>query len=568
MTGSLCVSFWKSLSSLIDFSTSSLAQENRLSVQRAPLLWILVPYVLAIFCQHAGIVLSTLELVASGSFTWCLLVLCFKKNWHVAFHAGLCLNTFLLSLLYLQTAHHRPQKEMIEWDTPRIVTATLHLEKVFHHRYGIGRLSDPPSVLSELSEQTVWFYLPEENVSWVEGSELQVRGEISSIKQHSTLSDGFKNYLIEEQKVFLLYNKINILSVVTLGDVVRLSFTYWQKRLGAIFDQHTSYHLPWHSTTGQAKALILGDRSEMNREARDHFVKTGTLHLFAISGLHIGVVAWLLYLLMKRLPLPNAMSDLFTLLCLQGYVQLTGNAASAQRAFWMVFAFFLARYLIRKRDFFPSLVLAAGLILLIRPEDIFSTGFHLSFLVVGAIFFYALPLKEALINYWESRPARLKKLHSDQGKKSLRRKVTEGIITSMTISLSALLVSAPLVIEVFEIFSPIGILLNLLFVPLASLALLIGVVSIALSMIGLSFLSVFSNEATLFLLWSCERIADLSSRLPGSHFAATFEIAGWGYGMSTIITLLIFVSYRHSGYKKFLYPWAVFTTGMLAGLIL
>jgi competence protein ComEC len=147
---------------------------------------------------------------------------------------------------------------------------------------------------------------------------------------------------------------------------------------------------------GVMRAITLGDTSGLSREARSLFRDTGTSHLMAISGLHIGLVAGLgvggLAWLWRRLPAlcarvpAMAAGALFGLLLAAVYALLAGFALPTQRALIMLAVFALA--LVRRRQSSPghALALAMFMVLLWHPPSILSAGFWLSFGAVLVIF--------------------------------------------------------------------------------------------------------------------------------------------------------------------------------------
>ncbi|WP_069947806.1 DNA internalization-related competence protein ComEC/Rec2 [Microbulbifer aggregans] len=141
-------------------------------------------------------------------------------------------------------------------------------------------------------------------------------------------------------------------------------------------------------------ALVLGDRSALSREDRQRLRDTGTAHLIAISGLHVGMVAApaaLLASLLARLVglwlgyAPRLLVPGLSLLAATSYVLLAGAPLSAQRALVMLLVFFLAWYWRRRFHAGLGFGLALALVLTLQPLAFHGPGFWLSFLAVGAL---------------------------------------------------------------------------------------------------------------------------------------------------------------------------------------
>ncbi|MGA9852312.1 MAG: DNA internalization-related competence protein ComEC/Rec2 [Gammaproteobacteria bacterium] len=155
--------------------------------------------------------------------------------------------------------------------------------------------------------------------------------------------------------------------------------------------------LPGNAFTGVAAALAIGDRSGIDAEQWRIFQNTGTAHLVAISGLHIGLVAGLVFLLVRflwrrsawlcvRLPAPIA-GALIALLAASLYAAMAGFSVPTQRALVMLAAVAGAILLRRHSRSWDMLGLALLAVLILNPLSAGEIGFWLSFGAVAAIFY-------------------------------------------------------------------------------------------------------------------------------------------------------------------------------------
>ena len=124
---------------------------------------------------------------------------------------------------------------------------------------------------------------------------------------------------------------------------------------------------------------------------RSNFLSSGTMHLVAISGLHVTGVALALHYLCLILQLPPRSVAALVLTALFLYVEITGNALSARRAFLMV-TFSKLPEIIHPSSPFSSLIASAVLVLAVQPLQLWNPGFQLSYAIVASIILYALPL--------------------------------------------------------------------------------------------------------------------------------------------------------------------------------
>lgn len=143
------------------------------------------------------------------------------------------------------------------------------------------------------------------------------------------------------------------------------------------------------------RALILGERQGITNTLREPFNRTGLGHVLAVSGLHIGLVAWIAFMLFKwclsrpyTLPLRfdiKKATALLTCLPVLGYIFIAGFQISSQRAMIMVLVYLMSLILGREKEVWSTLALAGLLILAVDPHALFSMSFQLSFSAVIGI---------------------------------------------------------------------------------------------------------------------------------------------------------------------------------------
>jgi competence protein ComEC len=140
------------------------------------------------------------------------------------------------------------------------------------------------------------------------------------------------------------------------------------------------------------KAMIFGDRTSLSQQQRIGFQRTGSFHLFVVSGLHVTLLAGAVFWMGRRLRLHEWMTTLLTLALTMGYALLTGFGAPVQRALWMTSIFLVARLLGRDRSVLNALGASALGVLLWSPRSLFEASFQMTFLAVMAIGGIAMPL--------------------------------------------------------------------------------------------------------------------------------------------------------------------------------
>ena len=128
-------------------------------------------------------------------------------------------------------------------------------------------------------------------------------------------------------------------------------------------------------------AILFGCRQGLNYENRRQFRQSGVMHIFAISGLHVGMLALTLYLLFSWVPFRfrHLLIPCFLLV----YILTTGMQASAVRAFLMISIWSLHRSALRSASPINAIFLAAVIVLLWNPLSLLGAGFQYSFIIAG-----------------------------------------------------------------------------------------------------------------------------------------------------------------------------------------
>jgi competence protein ComEC len=145
---------------------------------------------------------------------------------------------------------------------------------------------------------------------------------------------------------------------------------------------------------GMLNAMLFGDRTRLTHTLRLGFERTGSFHLFVVSGMHIAVLAGLLFWIFRRLHLRDWLATALTLALVSAYALLTGFGVPVQRALLMTAVFLFARLLTRERNTLNALGAAALAVLIAAPHALFEASFQMTFLAIVAIAGIAMPLGE------------------------------------------------------------------------------------------------------------------------------------------------------------------------------
>lgn len=217
------------------------------------------------------------------------------------------------------------------------------------------------------------------------------------------------------------------------------------------------------------RALILGERQGISNETREPFNKTGLGHVLAVSGLHIGLVAWVAFFVIKgilfrsyRLTLKIDIRKLVALLtCIPviGYTCLAGFHVSSQRAMIMALVFLWSLILGREKEVWSTLALAALLVLAAAPNSLFGISFQLTFSAVIGILWLMPTIIKIIPAPFETK----------QGGKKILNRISVYFIGLIAMSICATIFLLPLISLFFHRISLVTIPANITVVPILGL---------------------------------------------------------------------------------------------------
>lgn len=248
------------------------------------------------------------------------------------------------------------------------------------------------------------------------------------------------------------------------------------------------------------RAILLGDRHDIPSHVRELFQLSGVAHVLAISGLHIGIVSFLFFMLLKLLPLPRLWQYGLTILLLVFYAFLTGGRVSVVRSTLMSSVFIASFIMEKETEVFNVLSLAALIVLLLNPYHLYDVGFQLSFLSVFSI----VTLYPHISNF-------LKRICL-AGKS----RCVAHLIQSISVSLSAYLGVCGLIAYYFQIITPLSVLANIIVIPLIAVIVSVGMGLILIGSILPSTIFAFALCLKL-LLNAMVAIIFLCVQIPGAY---------------------------------------------------
>ena len=279
--------------------------------------------------------------------------------------------------------------------------------------------------------------------------------------------------------------------------------------------------------------IVLGIRHDTPEDIEEPFQQTGTIHLFAVAGLHVGIVAALLWVLAAIARLPRKRAAVFIIPSLFFYAAVTGLHIPALRAAVMA-SILVGSYFFERRVFLPnSLAAAAFFILCWNTNELFSTGFQLSFAVVGVIVLFADPLFRIFQRGAAPDPFLPQSLV--RGPRRWMHSSYEWLCGGAVVSLAAWVGSLPLILWYFHLVTPISFLANLVVVPIAFFVLAVALLSLIATPL-LPWVAIVFNNANWALATLVIGIVHLFAQIPGGHFYVGKP--DWGNRISAKMTVL------------------------------
>lgn len=250
------------------------------------------------------------------------------------------------------------------------------------------------------------------------------------------------------------------------------------------------------AVAGLNRAILLGERAGLPWRTKRMFVDSGTMHVFAISGLHVMIVARVLMTILVFCFVPLRWAGLAAIPLLWGYVLVIGSPPSAVRAALMATFHCLAPVFWRRSNGIMSWALTFGIVYVVTPRMIADVGCSLSFVVMLAIIL-AHRFGKGLGNGWRMK---------------------------LWLTFAAWSAGVPIAAHVFGRFTPGGLLANIPLIAAAGVTVVSGMIGLLVSFVSETFAAHFNNLAALFTHAMVGLSAAVAS-LPGANFV----IAEWSY---------------------------------------
>ncbi|WP_243754687.1 ComEC/Rec2 family competence protein, partial [Flavobacterium jejuense] len=329
------------------------------------------------------------------------------------------------------------------------------------------------------------------------------------------------------------------------GDIQRIgtikNFDYYLQKIRDKLSFSFDYHHFDTSTKSIIDALLFGQRNFIDKETITNYSKSGVVHILAISGLHIGILYLFLAFVLKpidKFKYGKGVRLLLILGLLWIFALVTGLPASVTRAVTLFSFISFGNYFNQQTNIFNAVAISALVLLIFNPNFIFDVGFQLSYAAVISILLFQ--------PYYE-------KFYFTKNR------VGVYFIDIVLVSLAAQIGVLPLSLYYFHQLPLLFLLANIIVIPIASLVLIFGSITLVLNFIFKPFALVLGKFLSFIIHLMNEYIALIAKIEDGIIQNISFTSS------MTILSYLVLLSFIYWIYKL---KWFAFRNAMIVLMLL
>ncbi|MDD5085057.1 MAG: ComEC/Rec2 family competence protein [Candidatus Omnitrophica bacterium] len=442
-------------------------------------------------------------------FAVCVILLLAARGQRLLFILCVCL--FLSGYMRGETSSYFPSNHIVH-NFPKAKAVcegkviTLPVSRTNGRRHSLSfrmRLESvySESVAKELIGDVQVFHYGASGDEVCVGDYVRIRGELIRPRQATNPGElDYRRYL-EKDNVFAVLRSYGSgsLRVTGLGGGLAVAVEKLRFEIKRRIDRILPY-----PENELLSALVIGERSGVSYDVRNLFMRTATTHLLAISGLHVSVIAGFFYAFNRFFGMPQKLNAALSVAILCAYAAVAGGNPPIQRAAIMSGIFFVGVLIERERNLINAIAVAFFLIIAANPRAIYQVGFQLSFISITSIVLLTPHLEKFFLG----------RLKPPEATSLLRipfvfLRFTVGLIVS---TLAATIGAFPVVSYYFNLFSPVGIIANLIAIPAMLYGLVMGITALTVSCVSvclgtaLGWGAVFLFRLTVYCLGVFSRI--------------------------------------------------------------
>lgn len=401
----------------------------------------------------------------------------------------------------------------------------------------IFMVSGRDSTYSMQTNLKVYFEIPEDSILPAAGETWQLYGQLSPIKNSGNPGEPDYEAIMQRKSCwyrFFAHSRYPVIKKVEDSLDNKVCAIRFRKIISQTWSGDPE-------EVSLLKAVCLGDRSGLTDDLRYSYTAAGGMHLLAVSGLHVGLIWWVLQhslAWMVRLFRSEIYRALVIIVLLWFYAYVTGFSSSVSRSVTMFTFFTVSRLIDQRTHPVNGILVSAFFLILINPAKLLDVGFQLSYAaILGIVTIF--PKLRSLV-----RP---------------KNRILKWIYEATMVSLAAQLSTAPLVIYYFHQLPAYSLLTNIFAIPLLSCLIAIFVISIPFVVSGI-FVGLF-NGLLLQLGSLMNRSMEFVASIPGALIRDLY-LDRLGLIMLMVIVFLctVLLNYR-SAFPRFAIMFVI--SGML-----
>ncbi|MDB4226152.1 ComEC family competence protein [Flavobacteriaceae bacterium] len=378
------------------------------------------------------------------------------------------LSFFLIGILLIYRGDATKNYNYFEKHLTNTSNATLAIDKVlkpgnYHYKY----MAEVLQIDHQKTTGRVLINIEKDSVAsfFKIGDRILIKNKFVAIKESLNPHQfNYKNYLAKQgihQQVYATKQELLLL------DQTSTSFLEFIAAFRLKIQQSLQQYDFSEDELAIMNALLLGQRQDISKELTANYSKAGAIHILAVSGLHVGIILWMLSFVLKpleRYKKGKVIKLVLLVLFLWFFAVLAGMSASVTRAVTMFSAIAIGQFFNKRNAIEQSLIFSMFLLLLLKPLFLFDVGFQLSYLAVFGIIW----VQPVFYQLWKPKYYII-----DKGWQLI------------TVSTAAQLGVLPISLFYFHQFPGLFFLSNLLIIPFLGVILGAGII-----VLGLSYLTI------------------------------------------------------------------------------
>ena len=443
-------------------------------------------------------------------------------------------NFYHNSLYTNELRHFRMRK-----DVPLVLRLDSVVEKPKTDTiYGYARVLSAPKKFASVIDQKVYFIFDTDKAGICPGQQIKVSCKLTHIR--SDTYGEFSKFLFKNH-IFWYCCDARKLDVLTAAPRFQKICASFREKIFATLE----YGISDKEQSGALTGMLTGAKYKIAKSQRSDFCAAGVAHVFAVSGLHIGLIALCLDKIFRILLIPRKIRAFPVISILFLYINIIGPAPSAMRACLMVMFYYAAGIFNRQPNVLSAFANSSIIHILCCPIIVYNISFLLSYCVVFGIIMLAEPMNKIVRNLFINNKLRnirdlriLQKIYF-----SFEQYFWAGFCSSFAACVASLIIS----LEFFGQISWLTMLFNVVIIPLASISIILGSLSIIFGLIHLVPICELINKLAILPIALIEKCFDLTREI--DHGAINFEFPVHGLWLPMLL-IIAYVGYFSNLYAK------------------